>query len=191
MKATLFDHILSLPLWIHTATFAGSAAAFVWVKGRLDASYAASGHPVSYAEGQTSFSAEKIRGWYQVMTDAGTLDVYWRTQIIDYGFMAALFLLGLFGGLLVARLWRQGSIASWLALFGALAVPLGTVFDALENGVSFIMLADPAWFPSWLAVPYSGFAVVKFACILAGMLSIILSLPVGAVGRLAGRPSLG
>ena len=36
----------------------------------------------------------------------------------------------------------------------AVIIPLGAVFDALENLVSFVMLSQPTSFPNWLALVY-------------------------------------
>jgi hypothetical protein len=63
--------------------------------------------------------------------------------------------------------------------------------DALENLTSFVMLADPQGFADLLALPYSGFAVVKFALITAGMAAVLISLALTATGRLSGRPGIG
>ncbi len=45
----------------------------------------------------------------------------------------------------------------------------GTMFDVIENLISFVMLANPNEFANWIALPYSAVAVAKFACITVGM----------------------
>ena len=191
MRDALFNRILDLPLFAHATSLVASAGLFVWVKGQLDASYAASRHPVDYATGQTSFSAEAIKGWYQSMTDTGTLDVYMTTQLIDFGFIAALMLLGLFGGLLLSKLSRPSSLASKAGRFAATVIPVGGLFDALENLISFVMLADPTGFADWIALPYSAAASVKFACITAGMVAALFSIATNLLGRIINRPAIG
>lgn len=191
MRNALFNRILALPLFAHAATLVASTGFFVWVKGRLDASYAASRHPVDYATGQTSFSGEAIKGWYQSMIDTGTLDIYTTTQLIDFGFIAGLMLLGLFGGLLLSRLARRGSLASKAGRFAATIIPVGGLFDALENLISFVMLANPTGFADWIALPYSAAASVKFACITAGMGAALFSIATNLVGRIINRPTIG
>src|SRR5690348_14502156 len=105
------------------ATTAGFAAQRL-TQTILDGFYARSGYPVAYYEGQLSFSAAKLSGWYSSMQRAGTLDVYWQTQFVDFAFIAAtgLFFTALL--LLVARAFPAGSRGRRLA--GRL-VPLGLV----------------------------------------------------------------
>ena len=191
MSIALFNRILALPLAAHAGALIVSIVGFNWVKGKLDASYAASRHPVDYATGQTSFSGDAIKGWYKVMTDAGTLDIHRQTQLIDFGFIAGMIAIGLFGGLLLARAWRSGSLARKAALFTATIVPAGALFDAAENVVSFVMLANPADFANWIALPYSALASLKFACITMGMAGVLVSLLAGAVGRILNKPKFG
>lgn len=82
------DRLLQIPLTLHLGGAVAAIAVFTFTKSLLDRSYAASGHPVDYATGQLAFSAEKISGYYQSMSDGATLPVYWRTQFIDFGFIA-------------------------------------------------------------------------------------------------------
>lgn len=181
----------SLPVWAHGALTLASFVGFQRVKAALDASYAASKHPVDYATGQTTFDATRIKGFYAHMQSEGTLDVYHQTQLIDFGFLALLGLTGLLLGTLIARAGRDGSWAYRAGLIAALLFVGGASMDALENLTSFVMLADPQGFADWLALPYSGFAVVKFALITAGMAAVLISLALTATGRLSGRPGIG
>jgi len=48
--------------------------------------------------------------------------------------------------------------------------------DVLENLVSFVMLSNPTGFADWLVVPYSSFAVAKFAFYLIGYIWIVAAL---------------
>ncbi len=67
----------------------------------------------------------------------------------------------------------------------------GAICDAVENLISFVMLANPQGFADWIAPPYSGFAVVKFAMITAAMLALIVSAVLILAGRVVKRPGLG
>ena len=191
MFLKLLNRVASLPLWIHAAATVATVAAFEWTRGWHEASYAASRHPVDFATGQTAFSGEKIKTYFAHMQKAGTLDVYWTTQVIDYGFILAIAGMGLFVCTFVARFSRGGSWGRRLGLLAGAAVVLGAACDAIENVWSFVMLADPAGFADWLAVPYSAFASLKFAAIALGMVAAIGSLAAGAVGRVLKRPLLG
>ena len=41
---------------------------------------------------------------------------------------------------------------------------VGALADAVENLISFAMLADPQGFADWIALPYSAFAVLHYDC---------------------------
>jgi len=191
MLTSPFHRIMRLPLWLHAVAAVGAIALFQGAKAQLDESYAASKHPVDYMTGQTGFDGQKIKDYYASMADAGTLDVYVKTQIIDFGFIAAMACLGLFVCTLFARLSRDGSIGRRIGVFAGLSVLVGALCDTIENGISFVMLTNPASFANWLAVPYSGFASVKFALITLGMLGVIISLVLMVVGRVMNKPKIG
>lgn len=191
MLGNLKNWILAQPLWIHAAASVGAFVYFGWVKGKLDSSYVASGHPVDYVTGQTAFNDKTIKSYYAHMQEAGTLDVYWRTQLIDFGFILAMMLMALIFCTLVARIGRQGSWARRAGLLAASAVFLGAVCDIIENGWSFVMLSNPTDFASWLALPYSTFASLKFALIALGMLLVCITILLGLVGRVLRKPRIG
>lgn len=155
-----------LNLWhwwlLAIATYALARAAQLW----LDANYAASGFPVPFYIGQTTFDAAELKDYYQVLLDKGTLGQFVKTQIIDYGFMAATFTS--FFCLCAALLRSLTALAApafsqTIARFFVWFAPLAAVFDAIENGISFITLMNPQNFADWLVYPYSSFAVMKFA----------------------------
>lgn len=191
MTLRTLDRIATMPLGLHALAAAGAVGWFSWIKGKLDASYAASNHPVDYATGQTTFDAARIKGFYGEMEAAGTLDVYRTTQLIDFGFILAMAGIALFVVTLIARLGRDGSWARRLGLIAAVSVLAGALCDAIENGWSFVMLADPAGFADWMALPYSGFAVAKFGLITFGMALVLASLLLAGVGRALGHPRIG
>lgn len=183
----MFSAVIRTPLVVHLAASALAFGGFQWVKARLYASYAASSHPVDYATGQLAFDAQIIEGYYAHMRDAGTLPIYWQTQFIDFGFIVSVMAVAVFFGLLAARLggkinraggwgWRLGVAAAILGVAGA-------SFDALENLLSFAMLARPEAIPQFLALAYSSAAAVKFALLTAAMACLVLSLIAGLAGR--------
>jgi len=177
---------LRLPLWAHAGVALVAFGLFQATKALLDASYAASMHPVDYATGQTSFDAAQIERWYASMQDQGTLAVYVQTQVIDFGFIASVMLLGLMLGTLAARLGRAGS---WGRMIGVVAAGLaiaGACMDVIENLLSFLMLADPQSIPQFLAVIYSAAAAAKFALLTMAMAGLLLSLIFGAASRIRG-----
>jgi len=124
------------------------------------------------------------------MIEAETFDIYFQTQLIDFLFIASMIFFGYFVGTFVARLAYAGGWAARAGFAAAILIPLGASFDAIENLISFAMIANPMDFASWLAIPYSGFAVAKFACIglgyIAIALSILLNLPERVLRRSRG-----
>lgn len=180
---------LSVP--VHGAMAVVSLGWFQWTKGLLDASYAASGHPVDYMTGQTSFSGEVIKGYYAAMSQAGTLDVYVTTQMIDFAFILGFVGIGLLICTLIARLGRADSIARKAGLFAGAFIVLGALCDMIENAWSFVMLANPSGFADWLALPYSSFAVLKFGCITLGMVCGVACIALAVVGRVLRKPNVG
>lgn len=188
---TVLRSISTMPLIPHIGLAALTFAGFRWIQGVLDASYAASRHPVDYFTGQTSFSGETIKGYYAAMQEFGTLDIYWRTQLIDFGFIASIICMGLFFCTLVSRLARVESWARAFGIYAAMSAVLGALCDAIENVISFVMLSSPQAFPNWLALPYSGFAAIKFGLIALAMALLIACIVTAVLGRLIKKPNLG
>lgn len=157
----------------------------------LDRLYVASQFPVSFFEGQTAFDADKVKSWYMVLIEHGTLDRYIWVQIADYGYMATV-LAGFFA--LTAAIYRSLPVGHWLkgaALVMILVACTAPAFDALENLVSFFMLADPVGFADWLVYPYSGFASAKFAVYVMTYLwtpfAVLVAILSGLVGLVRAR----
>lgn len=180
----LARRVAQIPVAIHIGLTGASVAAFVLAKSALDLSYTASRHPVDYATGQLAFSAEKIGGYYQAMTDAGTLPVYWKTQFIDFGFIASVAVLGLLLGSLGARLWPSGSFGRKAGLAVPILAVLGAGFDAVENLLSFWMLSAFPTIPNVLALVYSSVAAAKFVLLTCAM-TVFAAVTVSGLIRLS------
>lgn len=180
----ILGKIMALPFWLHLALVPLLYLVMNAAQGILDASYARSGFPVDYMTGQTSFSGVASKAWYLVMTEQGTLGIYWQTQIIDYGFIVSVMALGLIFGTFMARLAMKHGWGYKVGMLAAVVIPLGALSDACENLVSFVMLSMPTTFPDWLALPYSSFAVAKFGLLALGMLLLMISLIVNLIERL-------
>lgn len=135
----------------------------------LDRLYQQTQFPVSVIEGQTTFSAEAVKGFYEEMIRQGTLELYLKVQYLDFILMvtmfAAIFTLTMAAYKSVSKIQYLNSFAWFLALL----TPLAPFFDGLENIVSFFMLADPQHFYDGLAVIHSTFAVTKFTLSFGGI----------------------
>ncbi len=179
--ARLQHRLSALPVGWHLALAAAALALQVAVNAVLDAFYRASQFPVPFARGQTTFDGAQLKGYYAVMLEAGTLDVYWATQLFDFVFIAAVIVSGFLAGTVIVRL--AGDRQPWrgLGLVVRTLLPLGAGFDAIENLISFTMLVQPRTFPEWIAVPYSAAAVVKFALVGCGLVALFLA-TVGLIG---------
>jgi hypothetical protein len=180
-----------MPLLLHIVLAALTLSGFRWVQSVLDASYAASQHPVDYFTGQTRFNGETVKDYYAVMQELGTLDIYWQTQIIDFGFIVSVMCMGLFFCTLVSRLARAESWGRTFGIYAAASAILGAFCDATENVISFVMLSSPQEFPNWLALPYSGFAAIKFGLITLAMLLLIACIVTAFLGKMIKKPGLG
>ena len=90
---SLVSRAVALPLPVLIIAVVVSVGAVLASQALLDGFYARSGYPVPYYVGQLSFSAARLQGWYGDMLDRGTLGVYWQTQFVDFGFIAATLLL--------------------------------------------------------------------------------------------------
>lgn len=185
------NKMTKLPLPVHAALALFSILWFQWAKGKLDASYAASQHPVDYMTGQTTFDGATIKEYYAAMSETGTLDVYVTTQLVDFGFILGFLGIGLFVCTLIARLGRDGSLGRKIGLFAGLSFVFGALSDMIENGWSFVLLANPSNFADWLAIPYSFFAVLKFGLITLGLGLLIACLISVVVGRALSKPNIG
>lgn len=183
----LHNRIKSLSIVKHILLTVVAFAALQGANFILNQSYARSKFPVPYMEGQTAFNGDLIKSYYQTMIDADTLGVYWQTQFIDYLFIACMFSFGLIMPLLVRRLYKEGSVAYRLSTLTAFLIPIGAMFDAVENLVSFVMLAQPLTFPNWVALVYSSLATLKFGSIGIGYLCLFASMGVFVVGWLIGK----
>lgn len=129
----------------------------------LDNLYTLSQFPVPFFIGQTTFNAAELKSYYAVLLELGTFERYVWVQIADYAFMLTVFI-SFFA--LMAAIYRSLPHQNLLQAFARsmlVIAPLAAIFDALENAVSFVMLANPGGFADWLVYPYSSFAVIKFA----------------------------
>jgi len=145
--------------------FAASLIATVlsqYVMGHLNGLYTDSLFPVSIYEGQTTFNADTVKGYYAVLLELGTFDKYIDVQLFDFIFILTVFTSFLFSAITVFHMLPQVKWLKAVACTMIIIAPLAAVFDALENIVSFFMLADPQTFSDWLVIPYSSFAVAKF-----------------------------
>jgi hypothetical protein len=152
--------ITATRLAVYTAlAFVFNLAASYW----LNSSYAESRFPVPYFEAQLSFDHLKLKNWYGFLIEKGTLQTYIQTQHVDFLFIASTVVLHLFALLLLSRLFSEKTTWRRLMVVSALIAMFAPLADAIENFISYVMLAHPLTFPAPLAIVYSSFSALKFA----------------------------
>lgn len=150
----------------------------------LDGLYVDSQFPVPFYIGQTTFNAEELKGYYAVLLEKGTLGKYFWVQMADYLFMVTVFV-SFFA--LMTAVYRSLPEVDWLKSFAWIMIfiaPTAALFDAVENLVSFIFIANPRDFADWLVHPYSSFAVIKFAIFIIAYLWAALGLVISLMSVL-------
>ena len=152
---------LSTRQWVSTALLA--LLFNFWATDLLNVAYAASGFPVPYWEAQLSFDHQKLKGWYAVLQGNNAIGLYLYTQYVDFVFIASILALHTSALVVVSRTLPAASKSRQLMLWAALLSAIAPLSDALENGISFIMLANPTSFEPVLALAYSSSATIKFA----------------------------
>ena len=185
----LKDRLLSLSTaWLWVIGIAMTICQYLMM-GYLNVLYDATEFPVSYMVGQTAFDGDVIKGYYSVLKEKSTFDDYCFVQIVDYLFMLIVFFSHLFVCLAIYKILPA---IKWLQTTGIamiIVTPMAAIFDAIENLISFVMLANPENFANWLAIPYSSFAVAKFFVFTLFMVWVAFSLVVTAMNWAYGKLS--
>ncbi|SRR5690606_19656320 len=153
----------------------------------LDGLYVDSQFPVPFYIGQTTFNAEELKGYYAILVSKGTLDNYFWVQMADYLFMITVFF-SFFA--LMTAVYRSLPNVKWLkdlAWVMVVIAPTAALFDAVENLVSFLFIANPQDFADWLVYPYSSFAVIKFAIFFVAYIWAIAGLFISVMAFLIRR----
>ena len=160
----------------------------------LNQFYAASQFPVPYFEAQLSISSEKIKGWYSFLVENNTMDKYLFTQHFDFFFIVSVFVLHLSVLLLLSRLFAKASKMRKVMIVAALISIIAPLADALENLVSYVMIANHEGFADGLAIVYSSLAAIKFAAFtfayLAAILAVIIFIVQKVISTLKQKCSL-
>lgn len=157
-----------------------------WATKILNTAYAASGFPVAYWKAQLSFDHEKLKGWYGFLQGNHTLDLYIHTQLIDFIFIVSVLILHAAALLALSRALPAQSKVRHALVWAALLSTIAPLADAIENGISFVMLANPTGFEPFLAMAYSSVAAVKFGMFAFAYAAAVIGL-VAALHGLATR----
>lgn len=126
-----------------------------------------SGYAGSVQDTQLGFNADIIKAYFSLMDPAG-MGLFIMGNLADYIFI-------LFYGIFfysTARLisWNyKGGLTKSVGMSLAWVGVIAAVLDGIENLFLFAMTANPAGFPSWLALAHSTFATAKFLFLYAAM----------------------
>lgn len=150
----------------------------------LENYYQSSKFPVPYFIQQTSFDALKMKEWYAFMIKENTFGIYLQTQFIDFLFIISVILAGFSLWTFVANLHHHKSYFREMGYISSFALPIAGGFDILENIISFFMIFNPINFNNNLIIPYSAFAVLKFAFWTIGLIWLIISFLVLIIRKL-------
>ncbi len=126
-----------------------------------------SGYAGSVQDTQLGFNADIIKAYFSLMDPAG-MSLFIMGNLADYIFI-------LFYGIFfysTARLisWNyKGGLTKSVGVSLAWVGVIAAVLDGIENIFLFAMTANPAGFPSWLALAHSTFATAKFLFLYASM----------------------
>ena len=159
---------------MHIALCVLSLALALFCLEQYNALYELSNHPTTVINEQLCFNAELIKSYYAKMTELGTIDFYFKAQLVDYGYMLSMFAFAFFAPALILRFRPESQLSNRLYLITTYFLLLGVVFDVLENLTSFLMLAFAVDFPAWLALFYSTLAALKFLFIGLGLIVLLL-----------------
>lgn len=150
-----------------------SFIAFIFFNVYLGNLYENTGYPVPLLEGQTRFNAELLKSDFSALIRKNTLSDYILIQYLDLGIMLST---AIFFTMLSLYISRKLNTAKWkrkIIVF-SLFFPVSSILDFIENIFLLKMAYNPIEFSSWLAICYSGSAVLKLGSFFIGVLSIIV-----------------
>ena len=120
-----------------------------------------SGYPGTMDDTQLGFNAEIIKTHFAMMNSEGIV-FFILANLLDYVFMIAYGCFFYSSARYLSWDYQQGSFPLKVGRMFAYIGALSAICDAVENMFLLSMTADPAGFPSWLAIAHSTFAFLKF-----------------------------
>ncbi|MFW9993313.1 MAG: hypothetical protein ACFFD4_14815 [Candidatus Odinarchaeota archaeon] len=120
-----------------------------------------SGYPGTMNDTQLGFDAGIVKSYFALMSPED-MTFFILGNLADYAFMVSYGCFFYSCAKYLSRNYRKGSILQKIGGTVAWIGLLSAACDAVENVFLLSMTADPAGFPSWLAIAHSTFAVFKF-----------------------------
>ena len=134
-----------------------------------------SNYPGELAATQLGFNGEYIRSCFSNMSGAD-VSFFIMGNLVDYLFMVSYGALLFSSSLIISRRLRQGSLGRKVGYTASILGLLAACCDGLENVFLLSMASNPIDFPSWLAIPHSLFASMKFDLMYVASAWILLAL---------------
>jgi len=129
---------------------------------------------------QLGFNGEYIRLCFSNMSGAD-VSFFIMGNLVDYLFRVSYGTLLFSSSLILSRRLRQGSLGRKVGYTASILGLLAACCDGLENVFLLSMASNPIDFPSWLAIPHSLFATVKFDLMYVASAWILIALSYVAV----------
>ena len=142
-----------------------------------------SNYPGELEATQLGFNGEYIRSCFSIMSGAD-VSFFIMGNLVDYLFMVSYGALLFSSSLIISRRLRQGSLGRKVGYTASILGLLAACCDGLENVFLLSMASNPIDFPSWLAIPHSLFASMKFDLMYVASAWILLALVYVAVRRI-------
>ena len=134
-----------------------------------------SNYPGELEATQLGFNGEYIRSCFSNMSGAD-VSFFIMGNLVDYLFMVSYGTLLFSSSLILSRRLRQGSLGRKVGYAASILGLLAACCDGLENVFLLSMASNPIDFPSWLAIPHSLFASMKFDLMYVASAWILLAL---------------
>jgi len=134
-----------------------------------------SNYPGELEATQLGFNGEYIRSCFSIMSGAD-VSFFIMGNLVDYLFMVSYGALLFSSSLIISRRLRQGSLGRKVGYTASILGLLAACCDGLENVFLLSMASNPIDFPSWLAIPHSLFASMKFDLMYVASAWILLAL---------------
>lgn len=125
-------------------------------------------------ETQLGFNGEYIRSMFSLMSTEEML-MFTLGNLFDYVFMVGYGIFIFSSALTLTRKLKAGSLWNKTGFFVTIFGIISAFCDGLENIFLFLMILNPTNFPTWVGIPHSLFASMKFLLMYFMMSWIILT----------------
>lgn len=112
-------------------------------------------------ETQLGFNGDYIKSMFALMSNDEML-MFILGNLFDYVFIVGYGTFIFSSALILTRKLKAGSLWNKTGFFVAIFGIISAFCDGIENIFLFLMVLNPTNFPTWLGIPHSSFALMKF-----------------------------